>query len=194
MIDSKNIIGIILAGGKSSRMGREKGLILLDRKPFIQHIIDAMQPLVNSIVIVSSNADYDVFGIKRIEDIIADAGPMAGLHAGLSHSKTAYNLVVSCDVPLITTAFLKKLLCYEKEGNDVVQFESKGKSIPLIALYKKQCAGKCYELLTNGERRLRKLILAVKTKTITVLEKERLLVTNMNTVEDLKTITNAIDH
>ncbi|MBG6131815.1 molybdopterin-guanine dinucleotide biosynthesis protein A [Aquimarina sp. EL_43] len=194
MIDPKNITGIILAGGKSSRMGREKGLILLDGKPFIQHSIDVLSPLVNTILIVSSNSDYDAFGVKRVEDIIVESGPLAGLHSGLMHSNTKHNLVISCDVPLVTTEFLKKLLSYEKEDYDIVQFEADGKSIPLIALYKKRCADRCQELLANGERRLRKLISVVKTKTITVLEKERLLVTNMNTIEDLKTITNAIDH
>ncbi|WP_438425864.1 molybdenum cofactor guanylyltransferase [Aquimarina macrocephali] len=194
MIDPKNITGIILAGGKSSRMGREKGLILLDGKPFIQHGIDALQPLVNTIIIVSSNSDYDVFEVDRVEDIIVESGPLAGLHSGLMHSKTEHNLVISCDVPLITTEFLKKLLYYKKEDYDIVQFEAEGKSTPLIALYKKRCADQCQELLANGERRLRKLVSAVKTKTITVLDKELVLVTNMNTVEDLKTITNAIDH
>ncbi|WP_024768113.1 molybdenum cofactor guanylyltransferase [Aquimarina macrocephali] len=194
MNDPRNITGIILAGGKSSRMGREKGLILLDGKPFIQHGIDALQPLVDTIIIVSSNSDYDVFEVDRVEDIIVESGPLAGLHSGLMHSKTEHNLVISCDVPLITTEFLKKLLYYKKEDYDIVQFEAEGKSIPLIALYKKRCADQCQELLANGERRLRKLVSTVKTKTITVLDKERVLVTNMNTVEDLKTITNAIDH
>ncbi len=193
MNNDKDITGIILAGGKSSRMGSEKGLILFDGKPFIQHIIEAVQPLVDEIMIVSSNPDYDTFGITRVEDIIPDAGPIAGLHAGLTHSKTTHNLVVSCDVPLITSEFLKKLV-QEKEDYDIIQFEMEGKTIPLIALYQKRCAETCVELLTNGERRLRKLVSVVKTKTIPVSEKNHVLVTNINTVEDLKVITHAIDH
>lgn len=194
MNKEKDITGIILAGGKSSRMGREKGLILLQNKPFMQHIIDALQPLVTELIIVSSNPDYDTFNIKRIEDIVPESGPIAGIHAGLLHSKTKNNLVISCDVPLINTGVLQQLLEYRTENYDIVQFESKGKTIPLIALYKKQCAEKCFELLKNGERRLRKLVLAMRTKTITVSEKEEALVINLNTIEDLKTITDAIDY
>jgi molybdopterin-guanine dinucleotide biosynthesis protein A len=194
MNTEKDITGIILAGGKSSRMGSEKGLILLHDKPFIQHSIEALQPLVNEIIIVSSNSDYDTFGVKRVEDMIPDSGPVAGLHAGLTHSTTKENLVISCDVPLLTTSLLKKLLSHTKEDYDIIQFEAEGKTIPLIALYKKHCANKCEELLIHGERRLRKLVMTLKTKTISVIEKEHVLVTNMNTIEDLKAITDAIKH
>lgn len=194
MRKEKDITGIILAGGKSSRMGSEKGLIQLDGKSFMQYCIEALRPLVDSIIIVSSNPDYDVFNVERVEDIIPDSGPVAGLHAGLTHSKTENNLVISCDVPLLTTSLLQKLLSYEKENYDIVQFEADGKTIPLIALYKKRCANKCHELLTHGERRLRKLVLTLRTKTVSVLKKEHVLVTNMNTIEDLKTITDASKH
>ncbi len=192
--ENKNITGIILAGGKSSRMGSEKGLVVLDDKPFIQHIIEALHPLVSEIIVVSSNVNYDCFNITRVEDIISDSGPIGGLHAGLTYSKTKNNLVVSCDVPLITTAFLEQLIQHEAGDYDIVQCEAQGESIPLIAMYKKRCAEKCLELLNNNERRLRKLVSVLKVKTISVSEKDHLLVTNMNTIEDLKMITNAIDH
>jgi len=93
MIDRKNITGIILAGGKSTRMDSEKGLILLNRKPFIKHIIEALNPLVNSIMIVSNNSEYDIFNLKRVEDIIENSGPLAGLYSGLFHSKTENNFL-----------------------------------------------------------------------------------------------------
>ncbi len=194
MNEEKNITAIILAGGKSSRMKSEKGFVLLDGKPFIQHIIKAIQPIASELIIVSSNSDYDVFGIKRVEDIIPESGPIAGLHSGLTHSTTENNLVVSCDVPLITTSFLKKLLHHDKEDHDIIQFEVEGKTMPLIAVYKKRCAKKCLELLTKGEKRLRMLVHELHVKTIPVSEKEQYLTTNINTIEDLKAITNAIDH
>ena len=189
-----DITGIILAGGKSSRMRREKGLILFEGKPFLQHIIDAIKPLVTEIIIVSSNPDYDQFAFKRVEDVFQDAGPIAGLHAGLSNSKTKNNLVLSCDVPMITTDLMSKLIQYQNEDYDIIQFESRGKTIPLIALYKKRCASKCIDFLSKGEKRLRKLVLSLNTKTISIKENEHFLVKNINTVEDLNAITNAINY
>ncbi len=189
-----NITGIILAGGKSSRMGSDKGLLMLEHKPFVQHIIDALKPITKEIILVSSNTDYDVFEVNRVQDIIPDSGPISGIHAGLTHSKTKNNLVLSCDAPLITTALLKKLRQYEKENHDIIQFEAEGKTIPLIALYKKQCISKCFELLSNNEKRLRKLVVELNTKTIPVSENEHTLVKNINTIDDLNTITDAIDN
>ncbi len=194
MSKENNITGIILAGGKSSRMGTEKGLMLLKNKPFVHYTIEAMRPLVDDIIIVSSNPLYDTFNIKRIEDIIPDAGPIAGIHAGLTHSKTKHNLILSCDVPFVTTTLLKKLVQHQKDNYDIVQFEAKGKTMPLIALYQKRCGEKCLELLNSDEKRLRKLVSEANTKTISVTEEDYFLVTNINTITDLKMTTNAIDH
>lgn len=193
-MNKKNNTGIILAGGKSSRMNREKGLVLLNNKPFIQYSIEALQPLVSEIIIVSKNPDYDIFGIKRVEDIVSNAGPIAGLHAGLVYSKTENNLVLSCDVPMVTTSLLKRLISHNDDYFDVVQFKTKGTTTPLIALYKKRCTNTCEKLLLNGERRLRKLVSALNTKTVSVSKKEQVLVTNINTINELKTITNATDN
>ncbi|MEW7278786.1 molybdenum cofactor guanylyltransferase [Aquimarina sp. 2201CG1-2-11] len=190
----KDITAIVLAGGKSSRMGSEKGLVLLKEKPFINHIINAVKPLVKEIVIVSSNTCYDDYTRKRIEDSVPNAGPVAGLLTGLRYSETENNIVLSCDVPMVTTDVLKKLLAYKDEDYDVVQFEAKGKTIPLIALYKKRCEAKCAALLSDNERRLRRLILSLKTKTIKISEKESFYVSNINTMGELKIIENAINH
>ncbi|WP_109302365.1 molybdenum cofactor guanylyltransferase [Aquimarina sp. AU474] len=190
----KKVTGIILAGGKSSRMGSEKGLLLFENTSFIKHISNALQPLIDELIIVSNNPQYDKFKGRRVPDIIPDSGPIAGLHAGLLHSKTENNLVLSCDVPLITTTLLQKLLPQKKEDYDAIIFESKQQTIPLIAMYKKQCAEKCAQFLANGEKRLRKLISELNTKTITILEEEHFFVSNINTPEDLKIITNGVNH
>ena len=108
MKSKNNITGIILAGGKSSRMGTEKGLILYKNKPFVEHIIEAMNPLVDNIIIISNNKAYKSFGFRCYEDLIKNTGPLAGIYTGLRYSKTENNLIVSCDVPLINTVILIK--------------------------------------------------------------------------------------
>ena len=170
MVDKKNITGIVLAGGKSSRMGSDKGLLTINDKTFVEHVIVAMKPLVDKIIIVSNNKDYDQFGYRRVEDSIKDSGPLAGLYSGLKHSETEFNLVLSCDIPMIKTELLKKLVDADLENHEVVQIESNTKTMPLIAMYKKQCMHKCLELLQQGEKRLRVAVNELKTKTITVSE------------------------
>jgi molybdopterin-guanine dinucleotide biosynthesis protein A len=194
MVDKKNITGIVLAGGKSSRMGSDKGLLTINDKTFVEHVIVAMKPLVDKIIIVSNNKDYDQFGYRRVEDSIKDSGPLAGLYSGLKHSETEFNLVLSCDIPMIKTEILKKLVDADLENHEVVQIESNTKTMPLIAMYKKQCMHKCLELLQQGEKRLRVAVNELKTKTIIINAEFDQFVKNVNTKEDLKTINHAVEH
>lgn len=189
MIDNKNITGIILAGGNSNRMGQDKGLVLFQGKPFIAHIINVLAPVTNNIIIVSNHKKHDVFQLKRITDMITDAGPLAGLYTGLHHSKTENNIVLSCDIPLINTVILKKLIAGINENADVIQLKSEGKTMPLIALYKKRCENVFYELLQKGERRVRIAIKQLKVKTIVLDAAFQHYATNINTPDQLKKIT-----
>ncbi|TDJ07243.1 MAG: molybdenum cofactor guanylyltransferase [Deltaproteobacteria bacterium] len=186
MNSNKHITGIILAGGKSSRIGSDKGFLLLNEKAFIQHIIEAMQPLVNDIIIVSNNPDYDIFNLKRVTDLMENSGPLAGIYTGLHHSNTENNLVLSCDVPLINTETLKKLTTNIEEHIDVIQLESKGKTMPLIAMYKTHCKNKFFELLQQGEKRLRFAVKQCKVKTITLNTELEKFTVNINTQHHLR--------
>jgi len=191
MIDKKDITGIILAGGKSSRMGTDKGFLLLNEKPFMQYSIDALKPLVSEIIIVSDNADYDVFGLKRINDITKNAGPVAGISAGLEASSTECNLILSCDIPLINSEILQKLIDNIDDMSQIIQIESRGKSMPLIAIYKKQVTKTFNTFLQAYERRLRVVIKSCISKNI-VLEKEYEFSTmNVNTQAELKAVEDA---
>lgn len=188
----KDVTGIILAGGKSARMGSDKGLISFNGSLFIEHIIEALKPLVKNIIIVSNNSEYDKFGYKRVEDLIEDSGPLAGLYTGLVHSETENNLVLSCDIPLIKSMVLEQLLNPIYIDFDVVQLQSKDKIMPLIASYKKACLHKCLELLNNGERRLQELASQLSTKTITIDSNLESYVENINTKHELNHIINEI--
>jgi molybdopterin-guanine dinucleotide biosynthesis protein A len=193
-MNKTNITGIILAGGKSSRMGSDKGSLILNGMSFLSLIIDVMKPLVNDIIIVSNNTEYDQYGYKRVDDIIENAGPVAGLYSGLFHSITKHNLVLSCDVPLIKTAILNKLIENFDDKFDIVQIQSQNKTMPLIALYKKQCLNTFLRLLQNDERRLRFAVKQLKTKTIILDAELDEFVYNINTTEQLNTIKNAVEY
>ena len=190
----KNVTGIILAGGQSSRMGSDKGLLSLNGALFVEHVIEALKPLVKDIIIVSNNSDYDKFGYKRVSDIVKDSGPLAGLYTGLYYSETQNNLVLSCDVPLIKTFVLEQLLNPNHNDYEVVQLQSKNKTIPLIAAYKKECLHKCLELLDNGEKRLRIAVEQFLTKTITIDSSLKPYIENINTVNQFKAIMNDVEY
>lgn len=190
MINKKDITGIILSGGKNSRMGKDKGFLSLNGKLFTQYCIDALNPLVSETIIISNNKDYDRFGLKRVEDVIENAGPLAGLYSGLLQSKTPYNLVLSCDVPLVTSKILEKLIENISDEIDVAQIQSIGKTMPLIALYKTKNKDMFYNLLKSGERRLRYAVNQCHVKNIKLNSESEKFTFNVNTPEDLKMIEN----
>lgn len=194
MNSNKHITGIILAGGKSQRMGKDKALLPFRGKTFLEHIIDALKPLVNNILIVSDHKKYDVFGETRVDDLIKNAGPLAGLYSGLYHSKTEDNIIVSCDVPLIDITILERLIDENNSSWDVVQLQSGDKTMPLIARYKKKCMDACLKSLQSGERRLQAFVDQQKTKTLLVGKNIEHQLVNINTKTDLKELKNGFDY
>ena len=181
-----NRTGIILAGGKSTRMGIDKGFVKFNNKTFVKHIMDCLQPMVDEIIIISDNSDYDVFGVKRIADFIKDAGPLAGVYTGLIHSNTTNNIILSCDVPFIKKNILELLIKEENNNIDIIQVANEDKNMPLIGHYKKQCAPTLLKLLNSGERRMNFAINQLQAKTIVVNQSQNKYIRNINTPEDLR--------
>jgi molybdopterin-guanine dinucleotide biosynthesis protein A len=194
MGNKTNITGLLLAGGKSSRMGEDKGFLLLNGKPFIQYSIDALKPFVSEIIIVSDNPSYDAFGLKRINDLTKDSGPVAGICAGLEASSNDYNLVLSCDIPLITPEILQTIIDAIDDTSEIIQVESNGKSMPLIALYKRQVKDRFNKLLVEDERRLRIAIESCKSKNVVLKKALEICTMNVNTKNDLKVIEDACNN
>lgn len=181
--------GIILAGGKSQRMGTDKGLLPLKGKPFISHIYEAMKPIIgDNIVVVSSNADYDALGYTRIEDLIADKGPVGGLYTALKQSKTKFNLVLSVDVPLVSTELLQWLVDKHEDSFMLTQVQVEEKASPLIGVYDRSMRILLGEHLAGNQLKLRGVINEVNHQTLMVPEKWSAQVQNINTEEDYKKI------
>lgn len=191
MIQKKHITGIILAGGKSSRMGTDKGFIKLNNKPFIQYSIDALKPITSKILIVSDNTLYDKFKLQRITDITKNAGPISGIYSGLKASKTHYNLILSCDIPLITSSVLERLINAAENSFEIIQIENDGKTMPLIGLYKRSVKDTFKKCLEQDERRLRVAIKSCNYKNVVLDKTQQHTTLNVNTREEFKNIAHA---
>ncbi len=191
MTTKNNITGIILAGGKSTRMGLDKGFVLWKGKPFVQYSIIALKPLVSKMLIVSDHTLYDRLSYKRVKDSFQEAGPLSGLYSGLKESETELNLVLSCDVPLITSSVLEKLVAAYHNGVDAVICSADDKIMPLVALYHKNCYHVCKSLLDSGERRMMRLLDKLPTTRYIVLDDIEIKnVRNVNSLNDLRIIEN----
>ncbi|PKB15846.1 molybdenum cofactor guanylyltransferase [Flavobacterium sp. 5] len=185
----KNVTAIILAGGKSERMGTDKGLLDLNGKPFITHICDALKPIVGSnILIISSNKEYDAFGYTRVEDIIENKGPVGGLYSALNASKTKVNLVLSVDVPFVSTELLEWLVASHDETFMVTQTTIGDKTSPLVGVYDRSMRVVFGEHIAGKQLKLRTVIDDVKHQTITVPEEWNNQVQNINTQEEYQNL------
>jgi molybdopterin-guanine dinucleotide biosynthesis protein A len=108
-----NITGIILSGGKSSRMEANKSLLKINGKTVIEYISELMQNIFSKVILIANEPDdYRFLGLEMFEDIYKGYGPLAGIHSGLLNSATQKNFIISCDVPLMTEEMIKFLVDY----------------------------------------------------------------------------------
>ncbi len=117
----RNIVGIILSGGSSSRMGQNKALLPLGNKKIIEHIKDLMCSVFNEVILVSNTPmEYKFLDLSIFPDIINIPGPLAGIHSGLKNSSTEKNFIISCDMPMMTEQIIEQIVNFESEKKIVL--------------------------------------------------------------------------
>ncbi len=133
-----SVTGVVLAGGRSSRFGQDKGLYPYRGKPLVLHAADIIRPLCDECFIISNEPDkYSDFGLPVMPDLRPGCGPLAGIHSGLAYASQDTVIFIACDTPHIpskTFAFLLQHL----EDHDAIM-PSHGKFIEtLCAVYHKK--------------------------------------------------------
>ncbi|TSA51568.1 MAG: molybdenum cofactor guanylyltransferase, partial [Sphingobacteriales bacterium] len=155
--NSPSVNGYILAGGKSLRMGEDKGLILFNGKPMIAHVIEQVKPTVQKAIIVSNNKTYEQFGLEVISDLVTDIGPAGGILSSLTHTHSDYNFICSCDMPFIKTEAINFLIEYSFDFEITVAVHH-DKIQPLFAVYSKNCLAEWRNQIQKNNFKLQELI------------------------------------
>ncbi|MDZ7742055.1 MAG: molybdenum cofactor guanylyltransferase [Bacteroidota bacterium] len=150
MIEKESITGIILAGGKSRRMGREKGLMELKGKPLVEYSIDVLEKVCGNILISTNSHAYDHYPYQAVQDLIPESGPMGGIYSGLVRSETASNLVLSCDTPFVNRELFEYLIRNSPDMDCVVPWHGGEHFEPLCAFYNKKLTGIFYDFIQKG--------------------------------------------
>lgn len=153
------ISAIILSGGRATRMnGVDKGLVLLQQKPLIQHVIDCLVPQVDEILINANReiTQYQTFGYLVLQDEVEDfLGPLAGFSLGLQHAKHDYLLTVPCDSPLLPLDLAQRLMAGLIENKaDIAVASSDDSAHPVFCLCRKSVLPSLMDYLQQGERRV----------------------------------------
>jgi len=156
---TEKITGIILAGGRGTRMGGvDKGFVLLQNQPLIQHVVSRLKHQVDEIIINANReiAQYQALGLTVLQDKTPDfIGPLAGLHLGLTHSKHTYVLTVPCDSPYLPADLAQRLLYALIENNaDIAVASSDGYAHPVFCLCKKKSLLSLNDYLAKDGRKV----------------------------------------
>jgi len=149
------VTGIVLAGGKSSRMGTDKALLDIGGRSAAARALDMLAPLTDATLVVASADNRERLGAVRcVTDKAPGMGPLMGLATGLESSHTEINLAVACDIPEIQADLVYRMLA-EIDGKDiVVPSFTEGRYEPLLALYRRSLAPAAAGLLAQQKRRV----------------------------------------
>jgi len=193
----KDITGIILCGGKSSRMLTNKALLKLNVRTVIEIIAETMKSIFSE-VLISTNGidDYKYLNLPLIKDIFTHKGPLAGIHSALKYSSTEKNFIISCDMPLISKEMIKYIASY-KSDKKIILPETEGRIQQLCGIYSKSLLPGIEEIILDSEkdRNIKGSIYdliervsadIVNVESLTFYDKNYFL--NMNTPEDYEQI------
>lgn len=191
---ASEVAGFVLAGGRSSRMGRDKALLEIAGVALVVRTVRTLAPMAHSVRVIGFLTGAVPPGLRILPDDYPGAGPLGAIETGLAHSKQPWSLVVACDMPYLTRAWLGYLIARAlTSAADVLLPESAytGKPLPepLCALYHRRAAEPIRAALERGVRKVTDGLAGLKIERVPPedsqpFDSEGLLFQNLNTRED----------
>ncbi|HEY8555384.1 MAG TPA: molybdenum cofactor guanylyltransferase MobA [Burkholderiales bacterium] len=156
---AQSVTGVILAGGRGSRMGGEdKGWVLVNGRPMVEHVIERLRPQVDAIIISANRnqARYAALGYPVVTDALTGyQGPLAGIAAALAVARTPLLVSVPCDSPLIGTDLVARLAeALARHDADIAYAHDGTRAHPVFLLLKRALAPSLHAFLEAGERKI----------------------------------------
>ncbi len=182
----------IIAGGKGERLGGvAKGLLVVDGRPVLEHLL-ALSPLFGDVLLVANEpAPYARFNVRTVGDTLRGRGAPGGVHAALGAARTEWVLAVACDMPFVRAEAVRPLLAARSADVDAVCFEVGGRWEPLLAVYRRALANPWGAVLREEEPSLRRLLSNCRTRilpeaALRAVDADLRAVVSVNTPEDLE--------
>ncbi|MCS7177885.1 MAG: molybdenum cofactor guanylyltransferase [Anaerolineae bacterium] len=187
------VTGVVLAGGASRRMGKDKAFLELAGRPLILHVLDRMAELCQEVLIVASDVSrYAGLGTRVVPDVFPGVGVLGGLHAGLRAAQHDLILAVGCDMPFLNPALLRAFVVWA-EGYDVVALRRGEQVETLHAAYRRTCLPAMEAVIRAGQQRIISFFPYVRVRYIAREEAEALdpglrSFRNVNTPQDWESL------
>jgi molybdopterin-guanine dinucleotide biosynthesis protein A len=190
-MERSQLTGFVLAGGKSTRMGRDKAVLPLNGRTLLETALATVRPVANEVFILGPPEPYRNYA-PVIADIFPGCGPLGGIHAALAHTKTEFNLMIAVDTPFLSAALLRYLAERALAGGAVVTApEVNGYPQPLCAVYSREFLPFAERALKAGDYKIVPLFPGDRTLVVPETELAQVAFTaqmfeNLNTPEDLE--------
>jgi len=175
---------IVLAGGRGTRMGRDKSMLPVGARPMIEHVCAQLRDVFDEVLVSTNTPEEHAFlGLRTVPDRAPGRGPLMGIASALEASAHELNFVVACDAPDLNIALAHRLLD-RAAGRDAVVPRGPGGAVePLFAVYRKSLAPRAHRLLGAGEGRVRALFAKGRTRYVDLPPGEA-VPANLNTREE----------
>ncbi len=162
----KDVSGLILAGGESSRYGRNKALVNFNGMPLIQRVSRVMQSLFHEVIIITNTPEeYSFLKLPMCEDLIKGLGPLGGLFTGLTRMTNDAGFLVGCDMPFLNRKLIRHIVEI-RDDCDVIVPSISGMMEPLHALYGQGCLPAIRQLIDSRKYQIGQFFTEVSVKYI----------------------------
>ena len=150
-----DLCAVLLAGGRSRRMGFEKALITVRGKALVQNLAEVVLPLAGEVVLSANEGDlYQFLKLPIVRDIYPGQGPLAGLHAAMLHSEKNLVFLLACDMPNVKERLVRAIVESSSDSDSVVPRTSDGRIHPLCGVYRRSCLELLGQQLASGRNRV----------------------------------------
>lgn len=193
-IKKERCTAVILAGGASKRMGKNKALLEIEGKTVIERILERLIDFSEVLISANNEDDYKEFGYRIIKDIFIDCGPLAGIHSCLKAAENEYVFFAPCDMPYFSEKLIDFAFSEISVENEACVFRDEfGRIHALCGLYKKSLINELELALRTGKYKAQSFAKEHNFKVIDVPRELSQALFNMNVLEDYNKVKNNIN-
>ena len=191
-VNSKNLTGILLAGGMSRRMGSEKGTLSIGNSLLYQYPLAVLEELCDEVLVSTCDGSALRVDHQKVCDEVKGIGPLGGIYSCIKQSSSELNLVLSYDMPLVNESLFRLLISEIDDYDIVLPGMPEERPEPLCGIYMKHTAAAMEEMISNKDFAVNHLLTRCNSKIVPISKEMECwlpeLFLNINSKEDLKRI------